>query len=236
MILRRDVCHIIFCFQRVWAFLTSFSLHFPPIEFVLFRGLSFSLRPVFSVLTGSVRACWRSGRRGFVADSTRGRASRFSRSRTRMSLPTAAPTRWSMWPHRRAWPTGSHPDPSPKAPQRVPGAPCTGSCSPSTPPPPTRHRPPGGLPPGRFQPLPARSGPGHGEQRPRARLGLHDRDDGHKTPQDRVRLLAGVTAARSLPTRTLSQDSESRRAPIGHTPEGRSAEFGTRLTCSLRCA
>ena len=34
------------------------------------------------------------------------------------------------------------------------------------------NRPPGELPPGRFQPLPARAGPGHGGGRPRARLGL----------------------------------------------------------------
>ena len=60
--------------------------------------------------------------------------------------------------------------------------------------PPARHRPPGGVPSGRFQLLPARAGPGHGERCPRARLGLHGRDDRHQTPPDRVRSLAGLTA------------------------------------------
>ena len=41
-----------FYFQRVLGFPTSFPLHFPPVEFVLFSGLSFSVRPVFSVPAG----------------------------------------------------------------------------------------------------------------------------------------------------------------------------------------
>ena len=52
MLLRGDVCLITFCFQTVWAFLTSSQLHSPPTEFTLFPSLSFSVRPVFSVLTG----------------------------------------------------------------------------------------------------------------------------------------------------------------------------------------
>ncbi len=60
--------------------------------------------------------------------------------------------------------------------------------------PPACHRPPGGVPSGRFQPLPAGARPGHGGRRLRAGLGLHGRDDPHQTPPDRVRPLAGVTA------------------------------------------
>ena len=41
-----------FYFQRVLGFPTSFPHHFPPVEFVLFSGLSFSVRPVFSVPAG----------------------------------------------------------------------------------------------------------------------------------------------------------------------------------------
>ena len=39
-------------FQRDWAFPASFPLHSQPVEFTLFSGLPFSVRPVFSVLTG----------------------------------------------------------------------------------------------------------------------------------------------------------------------------------------
>ena len=65
--------------------------------------------------------------------------------------------------------------------------------------PPARHRPPGGVPPGRFQPLPARAGTRHGERRPRARLGLHGGNDPHQAAQDRIRPLAGVAARHPLP-------------------------------------
>ena len=61
------------------------------------------------------------------------------RSRTRMSSPRGSSTRWPTSPHRPSWradrragPVGSHSRPVPKAPQRAPGAPCTGSCLPST--------------------------------------------------------------------------------------------------------
>ena len=86
----------------------------------------------------------------------------------------------------------SSPDPSPKAPQRAPGASCTGRCSRRPRIPPARHRPPGGVPSGRFQPLPARAGTRHGERCPRARLGLHGRDDPHQTAPDRLRPLAAI--------------------------------------------
>ena len=93
------------------------------------------------------------------------------------------------------WVANPRPAPgrTPKAPPRPPEAPCTGSCSPSTLRiPSAAHRPPGGLPPGRFQPLPARAGAGHSVRRPRVRLGLHRQDDRHQTAPDRLRLLAGV--------------------------------------------
>ena len=75
--------------------------------------------------TPSAGAFWKSGRRGFAGASTRGPASRSSRSRTRTSSPVAPPTRWPTWPHKRACPIRWRypPDRSPKAPQRVPGAP-----------------------------------------------------------------------------------------------------------------
>ena len=102
--------------------------------------------------------------------------------------------------------------------------------------PPARHRPLGGLSSGRFQPLPTSARPVHRGGRLRARLGLHGRDDPHQMAPDRIWLLAGVAAAQSFPKLTHSQDSESLHAPIGHTPAGRSAEFGTRQTHSIRCA
>ena len=49
---RRDECPKTPYFQRVWAFLTSFPLRFPPAKFVLFRRLSFSVWPEFSVPSG----------------------------------------------------------------------------------------------------------------------------------------------------------------------------------------
>ena len=93
---------------------------------------------------------------------------------------------------------GHAPNRSPKAPQWAPGAPCTGSCSPSTIPESRlpRHRPPGGFPAGRPQSLPARAGPGYGERRLRTRLGLHGRGDSHQATQDRLRPLAEVAANR----------------------------------------
>ena len=86
------------------------------------------------------------------------------------------------------------PDPSPKAPQRVPGAPCTGSCSPSTtliPALPAIDRLEG-FRPGGSSLYRRVAGPGHGERRMRACLGLRGRDDRHQTPPDRLGLLAGV--------------------------------------------
>ncbi len=114
------------------------------------------------------------------------------------SSPAAPPTRWRPWPHRRTCPVEyPPPDRPPKAPQRAPGAPCPGSCSPSTTLTPARHRPPGGLPPARFQPLPA-GDIRHGEGRSRAHLSLYGRDDRHQTAPDRIRQLAGVTAHHPL--------------------------------------
>ena len=65
--------------------------------------------------------------------------SRSSRFPARTFSPTGPPNRSPTWPHRRACPVrwDHPPDRSPKAPQRAPGAPCTGSCSPSTTPNPT---------------------------------------------------------------------------------------------------
>ena len=39
-------------FQRDWEFLTSFPRHSSLVDFAFFSGLSFSVRLVFSVLTG----------------------------------------------------------------------------------------------------------------------------------------------------------------------------------------
>ena len=101
----------------------------------------------------------------------------------------------------------------PNAPQWTPGAPCTRSCSPSTTlNPAAAHRPPGGLPPGRFQPLSARARPGHGERCPRARLGLHGRGDPHQTAQVRLWLLAGVAGSQPTCADSLSRFGISPRS------------------------
>ena len=114
------------------------------------------------------------------------------------SSPRAPQTPWPTWPHRRAGPGGRGPSPprgrtrhSGRLGRRVRGA--DGLRRPRIPF--AGNRPPGGLPSGRFQPLPAGAGPGEGERRLRVRVGLHGRDDGHQAAPDRLRPLAGVRPA-----------------------------------------
>ena len=96
----------------------------------------------------------------------------------------------------RACPGSGVPDRSPKAPQWVPGAPCTGSCSPST-----IHNP-ACLPStgwrASVQAVPACTAVCWCPPRsPGTRLGLHGRGDPHQTVPDRIRLLAEVTRSLS---------------------------------------
>ena len=145
--------------------------------------------------TPSARAHWRSGRRGYGAASTRGPASRSSKSRTRTSLPAAPPTTRPRKRHsgrlgRRVREMLTFDDPAIS---------------------PARHRPPGGLPPGRLQSLSPRAGTGNCERCPRVRLGLYGRGDPHQAVPDRVRLLAGV-AEPLRPQQLPSQQSQGRFA------------------------
>ena len=89
---------------------------------------------------------------------------------------------------------GQHPRPLPERPTAGAWGAVSGGAAHLRRPPrnPTRPRPAGGLPPGRFQPLPARAGTRHGGRCPRARLGLLGRNDRHQAALDRVGLLAGV--------------------------------------------